>query len=226
MSNLFQEANDLSIKSFGRRVKWQIQDTYAPRPAVVSDGHQYDRRNPTGYLKVSLRRNPHRREADVLIENASAGDDYSITVQGTTYTYTAQGGDTASDIATGLAGKVDGNSDVSATADGDQVLVRGDIEANYSISLSSTGSASLSFDWLDSTTYSDILVWLYSQTSQGDEDAESWSIVNNLSLYDDVAREEIGHIAGHQSIYVQVTGADEDVFVATGIGIDDEGQSN
>lgn len=63
------------------------------------------------------------------ITAGSTGNVYSIVINGTTYSYTQVGGDTANSIATSLAALVDANSAVSATANANVITIATTITA-------------------------------------------------------------------------------------------------
>ena len=225
MSNVVQEANRASLRSLGRRVEWRRQTEYAEVPTQVSDGHTFPRRTMVGYVSVSLRRNPHRREADILVTEANDGETYGVEVESTVYDYEAGADDTTDDIAAGLADAITANSAVTAVASESTVLVRGESGDNYDISIV---SGSVQFEWLDSTNPADVEVftWTYPRADQGDESVESWRMSTKLEFEDDGVYSMFsrGNIAGTQALYVQVTGADADVAVDTGIGVRDFGE--
>lgn len=81
--------------------------------------------------------------ADVEVTAAAVGD-YTITVNATGYTYTADGDDTVESIATGLAELVDADAAVRASADGAVVSITHlDKEDPFTIAV--TGDLDLSF---------------------------------------------------------------------------------
>jgi hypothetical protein len=80
-----------------------------------------------------------KRQDKATITYDQDGDDYVIVINGTSYTYTAQAGDDATDVAAGLAALVDASTVVDAIAESNVVHIRA-IYGGVDYTIANTGT--------------------------------------------------------------------------------------
>jgi|SRR5690625_2057700 len=201
--SIFQTLNRLGILSVGRRPEWQRQLVTAGPPASPSAGVALSGAVKT-LVFVSLREDPRYHVAKIKITTFDAATDYTITVDGASYTET---GDTAPEVTLEALAAAIGFERAEAMED--TLTVR----ADESVSVSASGGAGEIEIVSQEATSATARVWLYASgpgrwvlANEGAFDVEAGGITERLST------------AGFDRLYVEVE-TDGEVTVYVGPGV-------
>lgn len=167
MSGLLTRANEAAVLSTGLYVTWRTQewadgDELAdggtmPLPVEIASGNSNAGVDVTDavYASVSIgvRAEPSYRTATVRVSTLDAGEDYTVTIDGTAVEITSGGSDTADDVLQALADALNADGTVSPLVEAKgpedtggasgKLLIYGQSEDDYSIAVSATGSGVL-----------------------------------------------------------------------------------
>ena len=154
-SDIYTSATELAILSAGRAPVWT---TYSPSsnqvehaPLNAAYGVPLSGAVRT-LVHVSLREEAWHRTARLSLAVVDANATYSVTINGTTVNYVATA-DTEQEIMDGIAAAINANGtiaplvtatavDTTGSAAGrDTVLIQGDVEADFSLNFTATGTA-------------------------------------------------------------------------------------
>lgn len=115
-----------------------IQTSFSRSPAIGFAGMQA---KDSSHLQANSRVAASRKLASVVITAANS-DTYTLTINGTDFTYTADGSATTAEITVGLAALINaGTEPVTASGTDTPLLIESDIDAPYGNDLSDTSAA-------------------------------------------------------------------------------------
>lgn len=201
--SIFQTLNRLGILSVGRRPEWQKQTVTAGPPAGPASGIALSGAVKT-LVFVSLRKDPRFHRARVQIPVFDDTTDYTITVDGTSYTET---GDTAPEVTLEALAVAIGFDRAEAMED--TLTVRADETVTVS---AASGSGQIEIVEEEARS-ADVQVWLYAArlgrwvlANEGAFDVSTGGVTERLST------------AGFDRIYVQVD-ADGTAVAYVGPGV-------
>jgi len=215
---VFELANRLAVRAVGRSPDWKLVDRsdLVGTPVPEDDGYGVHLEDANvALLHVQTREVARYRTTYPFVHTVDDTADYTATLDGTSSTYSAVGGDGQGDIAQGLATAVDGTavnngtvtaSPVDRNDDGtdDAVVIKGDQWQDYNLTVSTTNNGIL-VPLGDPLTY-DFRVWLLPRDPR-DQIPEAWVQANQgqVSGVDWRGYTERLDIAGYRRLHVEVT---------------------
>jgi hypothetical protein len=181
----FELVNRLSILTVARRPEWKrhVDAELGEVPPDANHG-EFLENAPVTHLDFQTREQIDARTVYATIDQAS-GDDYTVTIDGTeTATYSASGSDAVPDIVDGVVSAMNsGAPDGTVTADAfdldgdgndDTVRILGDQSGDYTVTVSTTGSAQMSLSG-DPLMY-DVRLWVLPKDTYSNRDLVGWTI--------------------------------------------------
>lgn len=178
----FEIANDLAILAAGRNPQWASQSGgFAGTPDGDGDG-LYLEDSVVTLVDVGLREEVHRRTARVTATTLDLAADYTVTINGTACVATGAHADRDAMInelvaainASAQAGVVTATAvdddDVAGGVD-TTVLIRGDVDTEFSIDISATGTGVLA---CVADASSAVLRMWHTYATNGDDTPDGW----------------------------------------------------
>ena len=212
----FEKANLLAILAGGRRPQWEEQASYSGAPNSVSDGNSMEDAI-LSMLSVEMREEAHRRTARVTVSTLDLAANYTVTINGTAHTENGPFADRAEIIndlvaainAGAQAGVVTASAvdEDSGIAGVDTVKIVGDVEADFTITMSATGTGVLAV--VADPTTAGMRLWAKFRSAGSSVAPAAWTMIYDQDFTLDIRGfNESFRVAGLDRLYAELYSVD------------------